>query len=109
MAQRISGYQRIAGLRYVCTIGRFPDGSVGEIFLSNHRANSAGDTNARDSAIVCSIALQFGADIETLRRETPVDAAVWRAHVRDQLVGHLAEGLVIGGFDDARGYLLVRP
>jgi hypothetical protein len=27
--------------------------------------------------------------------------------VRDQLVGHLAGGLVIGGFDDARGYLLV--
>jgi hypothetical protein len=58
----------VAGLRYTCMIGRFPDGHVGEIFLNNHKSNSAADTNARDSAIVCSIALQYGADIETIRR-----------------------------------------
>jgi hypothetical protein len=58
----------VAGLRYTCSIGRFPDGRIGEIFLNNHKANSAADTNARDSAIVCSIALQCGADIETIRR-----------------------------------------
>ena len=55
----------VAGLRYTATIGRFPDG---EIFLTNHKSNSAADTNARDSAIVCSIALQYGADPETIRR-----------------------------------------
>jgi hypothetical protein len=58
----------VNGLRYACTIGRFPDGRIGEIFLSNHKSNSAADTNARDSAIVCSIALQYGADLETIRR-----------------------------------------
>jgi ribonucleoside-diphosphate reductase alpha chain len=58
----------VGGLRYTATVGRFPDGRVGEIFLNKHRANSAADTNARDSAIVCSIALQCGADIETIRR-----------------------------------------
>jgi hypothetical protein len=58
----------VAGLLYTCTIGHFPDGRIGEIFLNNHKANSAADTNARDSAIVCSIALQCGADIETIRR-----------------------------------------
>jgi hypothetical protein len=58
----------VAGLRYVATIGRFADGRVAEIFLSNHRVNSAADTNARDSAIVCSIALQFGADLEGIRK-----------------------------------------
>jgi hypothetical protein len=47
----------VGGVRYTCTVGRFPDGRVGEILLSNHKANSAADTNARDSAIVCSIAL----------------------------------------------------
>src|SRR5438105_4669201 len=54
----------VGGLRYTATIGRFPDGRIGEIFLSNHKNNSAADTNARDSAIVCSIALQYGADLE---------------------------------------------
>jgi predicted GNAT superfamily acetyltransferase len=58
-----------------------------------------------DERVVASVEIPH--DIETLRRETPVDAAVWRSHVREQLVGHLADGLVIGGFDDARGYLLV--
>jgi hypothetical protein len=58
----------VSGLRYACTIGRFPDGRIGEIFLSNHKSNSAADVNARDSAIVFSIAVQMGADIETIRR-----------------------------------------
>jgi hypothetical protein len=58
----------VAGLRYTATIGRFPDGRIGEIFLNNHKSNSMADTNARDSAIVCSIALQCGADVETIRR-----------------------------------------
>jgi hypothetical protein len=58
----------VAGLRYTATIGRFPDGRIGEIFLNNHKSNSQADTTARDSAIVCSIALQFGADIETIRK-----------------------------------------
>jgi hypothetical protein len=57
-----------ASLSYICTIGRFPDGRVAEVFLSNHKSNSAADTAARDAAIVCSIALQHGADIETIRR-----------------------------------------
>jgi predicted GNAT superfamily acetyltransferase len=48
-------------------------------------------------------------DIAALRRESASDAAAWRVRVRDDIVRHLAEGLVIGGFDDERGYLLVRP
>jgi ribonucleoside-diphosphate reductase alpha chain len=58
----------VAGLRYTCTVGRFPDGSIGELFLTNHKSNSAADTNARDSAITFSIAIQHGADPETIRR-----------------------------------------
>jgi hypothetical protein len=58
----------VAGLRYTCTVGKYPDGAVGEIFLNNHKSNSAADVNARDSAIVCSIAIQFGADVETIRK-----------------------------------------
>ena len=58
----------VGGLHYVCTIGRFSDGSIGELFLTNHKSNSAADTNARDSAITFSIAIQHGADPETIRR-----------------------------------------
>lgn len=48
-------------------------------------------------------------DIAAVRRDSPADAATWRLRVREGLVGHLADGLVVGGFDDDRGYLLVRP
>lgn len=48
-------------------------------------------------------------DIESLRRTAPQDAAAWRTRVRDEVLGNLAAGLVIGGFDDERGYLFVRP
>jgi predicted GNAT superfamily acetyltransferase len=47
-------------------------------------------------------------DIERMRRESPADAASWRLRVREAVLGHLADGLAIGGFDDDRGYLLVR-
>ena len=55
-------------LSYIATVSRFDDGRLGEIFLTNHKAGSAADTAARDAAITCSIALQFGADVETIRK-----------------------------------------
>jgi hypothetical protein len=57
-----------AGLTYTATVSRFADGRIGEIFLSNHKTDSAADVFARDAAIVMSIAIQFGADIETIRK-----------------------------------------
>jgi hypothetical protein len=62
------------GLRYTCTVGRFPDGSIAELFLSNEKSNSAADTHARDSAIVFSIALQCGAAPEVIRRALSRDS-----------------------------------
>jgi hypothetical protein len=63
-----------AGLSYIATISRFADGRLGEIFLSNHKTNSAADTAARDAAITCSIALQFGANVDTIRKALCRDA-----------------------------------
>lgn len=60
-----------------------------------------------DKSVVASVAVPR--DIEALRRESPSDAAAWRLRVREAMLHHLGEGLVIGGFDDERGYLLVRP
>jgi hypothetical protein len=57
-----------AGLAYAATFSGFPDGRIGELFLSNHKSNSAADTSARDAAITFSIAIQHGADPEVIRR-----------------------------------------
>jgi ribonucleoside-diphosphate reductase alpha chain len=64
----------VAGLRYTATIGRYSDGRIGELFLSNHKSNSQADTNARDAAITFSIAIQHGADPEVIRRALCRDA-----------------------------------
>jgi hypothetical protein len=56
------------GLAYLVTVSRFDDGRRAEIFLTNHKCGSTADTSARDSAIVCSIAMQFGADVDVIRR-----------------------------------------
>jgi hypothetical protein len=58
----------IGGLRYTCTTSKFEDGSLGEIFLGNHKAGSMADAAAKDSAVVASIALQYGVPVDVIRR-----------------------------------------
>ena len=65
----------VAGaLRYTTTVGYYPDGRIGEIFLDASKAGSDADSAARDSAITASIAMQFGANIETIRKALCRDA-----------------------------------
>ena len=56
------------GLRYTATASWFYDGRLAELFLNNHKSNSAADVNARDAAITLSLALQNGADVQTIRK-----------------------------------------
>jgi len=57
-----------AGLKYTATESWVDDGRLGEIFLSNHRANSHADACATDAAILASLALQFGCPLAVLCR-----------------------------------------
>jgi len=59
---------------YTASISRFDDGRLAEIFLSNSKAGSHSDSAAKDSAVVCSIALQHGVPLETIRRALLRDA-----------------------------------
>jgi len=54
-------------LDYTASIGRFPDGRLAEIFISNTRSGSHSDAAGRDSAVVCSLALQHNVPLETIR------------------------------------------
>jgi ribonucleoside-diphosphate reductase alpha chain len=56
------------GFKFIATVSRFPDGRLGEIFLTNGKCGSDSDVSARDAAIVASIALQHGVPIEVLRK-----------------------------------------
>jgi hypothetical protein len=63
------------GIRYHATVGLYPDGRPGEIFISSHKAGSATDVAARDAAIAISFALQFGARIEDIGRALSRDSS----------------------------------
>jgi hypothetical protein len=56
------------GLPYTASINRFADGRLSEIFLSNAKAGSHSDSAAKDSAVVCSIALQYGVPLDVIRK-----------------------------------------
>jgi hypothetical protein len=55
-------------LKYLATVSRFADGRLAEIFIGNAKAGSHSDSAAKDAAVVCSIALQFGVPLEVMRR-----------------------------------------
>jgi hypothetical protein len=63
-----------AGIDYLATISRFPDGGLAEIFLTSTKIGTQADTNARDAAILLSFALQFGADLDAIRKALCRDA-----------------------------------
>ena len=62
------------GLRFTATVSKFNDGSLGEVFLQNHKADSAAGIMASDAAIAASLALQFGCPVDVLRRALSRDA-----------------------------------
>jgi hypothetical protein len=61
-------------LPYVATVSFFPDGRLAEIFLSNAKAGSHSDSAAKDSAVVCSIALQYGVPVDVITHALLRDA-----------------------------------
>ena len=57
-----------AGLHYKVSVGYFPDGSLAEAFISNHKRGNASDVAARDAGILLSLCLQHGCPVETISR-----------------------------------------
>jgi hypothetical protein len=57
-----------AGMGYIASIARFPNGDLAEIFISNHKSGSHADSAAKDSAVVASIALQYGVPLDVIRK-----------------------------------------
>jgi ribonucleoside-diphosphate reductase alpha chain len=64
---------KVSGLRYTASFSRFPDSRAAEIFLQNHKPGSQSDSNARDSAVTASLAMQHGCSLDILRRAVLCD------------------------------------
>jgi hypothetical protein len=62
------------GARFEMTIGHYPDGRVGEVFLNADRANSLLDFLMSDAAILVSLALQYGAPLDEIKHALKRDS-----------------------------------
>ena len=54
------------GLTFTVTASRFSDQHLAEVFIRNHKCDSAAGIMASDCAIAASLALQFGCPAEVL-------------------------------------------
>lgn len=61
---------------YVAHVGRYGDhenGRIGEIFVTSQKTGTHIDTTVRATSTMASIAMQYGADLDTLRLALPRD------------------------------------
>ena len=75
---------------YHVTTGYFPNGALGEIFLSTNKTGSQSEADARDFAILISLLLQHGCSLElisgALSRELDGSPSTLAGTVTDLLV-----------------------
>jgi hypothetical protein len=62
------------GSRYRLSIGFFPDGRPGEVFLNHDCGDSLLDVLASDAAISVSLALQFGCSLDAIKHALKRDS-----------------------------------
>lgn len=55
------------GIKHFASFSRFSDGRIAECFLDASKIGSDAQSYARDAAVVLSLALQFGVDIDTMK------------------------------------------
>jgi ribonucleoside-diphosphate reductase alpha chain len=80
------------GYHFTAGVGRFPDGSLAEIFLNSPKVGTPIEAAARDAAVLASVALQFGASVDTIRRALSQDAMGKAAGPLGAVLDILAEG-----------------
>jgi hypothetical protein len=52
---------------FTITVGRYPDGMIGEVFIDTGKSGADLAHVARDAAVVISLALQHGVSIDAIR------------------------------------------
>jgi hypothetical protein len=74
------------------TLGRYSDGSVGEVFISAAaQVGSEVDLVARDGAVLVSLALQYGIPLETMQRAITREADGSPATIIGAVIDKLSE------------------
>ena len=75
---------------FTVTVGRYPDGTIGEVFIDGGKTGQDIQSTARDAAVVLSLALQHGAPIETIRHAVTRNGSGEAASILGATVDRLA-------------------
>ena len=75
---------------FTVTVGRYPDGMIGEVFIDGGKSGQDVQSTARDAAVVLSLALQHGIPIETLRHAVTRNGSGEAASILGATVDRLA-------------------
>lgn len=80
------------GMTFIVGVGRDDDGRVREIFINNGRSGTQAETLARDSAVILSVALQYGVPLDALRHAITRDVSGGASGPIGAILDRLAEG-----------------
>jgi hypothetical protein len=74
---------------FTVTVGFYPEGKPGEIFIDGGKTGQDIQSTARDAAVVLSLALQHGTPIETIRHAVTRGGSGEAASILGEIVDRL--------------------
>jgi hypothetical protein len=79
------------GIAMSVTVGRYPDGRIGEVFVSAIKSGVTADAICRDAAVMLSLALQHGIPLETIAKAVTRNRDGTSSSFMGGLVDHLKD------------------
>lgn len=84
------------GVFMIMTVGYYPDGRPGEVFVSDIKSGVTADAISRDAAVMLSLALQHGIELDVMAKAVTRDgagkASSFMGALIDQLIRDEAAG-----------------
>jgi hypothetical protein len=79
---------------HTITVGFYEDGSIGEVFISGGKSGEIVEAMARDAAVILSMALQYGANLEDIQKAITRDGQDDAQSIIGVVVDKLAESFL---------------
>lgn len=77
---------------HIVTLGYYADGSLGEVFINGGKSGELVEAIARDGAVILSLALQFGASLDSIKSAITRDGQGAPSSIIGAVVDRLSEG-----------------
>src|SRR4029077_9601225 len=78
---------------HTVTLGYYADGAIGEVFINGGKSGEQVEAIARDGAVLLSLALQYGAELDTIGHAITRDGAGAPSSIIGCVVDRLQDGM----------------